>query len=419
MHQIRIRDAESQFSTTAKRAQRVQQYYSRELLEANADAVVLTDTDGIIFDVNQQMIEITGCARSKLIGSNWFDFCPDTLAAHVAFAHALTEAHIYNVDLAIKGRCGNETQITYNASSIYDRKANLIGVFATLRDLTELNCIKQSLEAKTVEVEHAAQMKSAFVATMSHELRTPLTAILGFSEALLCGILGNIAEGQKEYIRDIHDSGQHLLDLINDILDMAQIDAGMMQLHLETADLGDVVANCAASASPLTTSLIEVLVDDSTGPIVAELDLRKMQKMVGHMLSNAIKFSAPDGDIRLHVSKVPRSSVGRITDNQSLYGFPLAASEHGEFIQLTVHDSGVGISPQNLPDVFQPFTQIESGLARRFEGVGIGATMVQRLAELHDGTTAITSIEGEGTSFTVWLPIRKAKCLRRIKADRS
>jgi len=269
--------------------------------------------------------------------------------------------------------------------------------------------MRRDLEAKNIEVSGANQMKADFLANMSHELRTPLTAILGFSEALLCGILGNMGAEQREYIQDIHDSGQHLLQMISDILDLAKIDGGMMQLQLEAADIKDVLVHSVNDTNrQLPVPRIQIEIDLGDRASVSQLDLHKTQKIIDHMLSNAVKFSAPSGKVRIHACRVPRSAVGLIAGNMPQFGFPLPAGDHSEFIQLTVHDDGIGIPPQKLPQVFQIFNQLDSGLERRFEGVGLGASMVQRLAELQGGTTAIASSLGSGTSFVVWLPIRDA-----------
>ena len=124
------------------------------------------------------------------------------------------------------------------------------------------------------------------------------------------------------------------------------------------------------------------------------------------MLSNAAKFSAPNGQVSLHACRVPASSVGKLSTGGALYGLPLQANDPDDFVQLTIHDNGVGIAAENLPKAYDLFTQADSGLDRQYEGVGLGISMIQQLAELHGGTTAIASVKGAGTSFAVWLPVR-------------
>jgi signal transduction histidine kinase len=272
-------------------------------------------------------------------------------------------------------------------------------------DVNDIQHIEHALNARSLEGACADQMKSEFLATMSHELRTPLTAISGFSEALLLGLIGNVSDKQKEYIQDIYDSAQHLLGSITDILDQSKIDAGLLQLQFETSDLNDILLASVLDAVR-HPSQPRIDLDSGTAPFLAQLDVRNTKKIIDHMLSNAVKFSAPNGHVRIQVSRVPRNAVGTLTGKAPMYNFPLTASAFTEFLQLTVHDNGIGISEQNLPNVFRLFNQIDSGLERQFEGAGLGASLVKSLAELHGGTVAIASEEGVGTSFAVWLPLR-------------
>ena len=414
MHHSRISDSVSDIRATPKTAAHAQQYRGRTLIEANSDAVFITDTNGIISDVNEQMALMVGRTRSELIGSPCAAFFTDVVAAGLAFGRVLTEDRVANIELTVFSADASETAVLFNAATIYDRRKNLVGIFATVRDATEIKRMEQALVTKTNELACADKMKSEFLATMSHELRTPLTAILGFSEALLYGLLGNVTNAQKEYIQDIYDSGQHLLGSITDILDLSKIDAGLMDLHFETADLKDILSRSVSDvAGHFSQPRVEIDVDGGTSPFLAQLDLRNTKKIVDHMLSNAVKFSAPNGNVRIQAQRVPRSLVGQLEGKGPVYGFPLAASAYSEFLQLTVHDNGMGISPQDLPNVFQLFNQLDSGLERQFEGAGLGASMVQRLAALHEGTVAIASQEGKGTSFAVWLPLR-TECLSTL-----
>lgn len=386
---------------------REQQHYTRSLIEANVDASFMTDPNGIISDVNQQMIDITGCARSELIGLQCADFFTDAASAHAAFGKALSDGRVSEVELTVKARNGTETIVSYNAANIYDRSENLVGIFATVRDATEQKRIVKDLEAKDLELDRANRIKSEFLATMSHELRTPLNAIIGFSEALQHGILGTMCDRQKEYVQDIYNSGQHLLELINDILDLSKVEAGMMQLDLEAADLGEILSDTFSDFIKNTSEHhIQFELDVGPGLVSAQLDLRKTKQIIDHMLSNAVKFSAQDGNVCMQAHIVPRSSVGKLVGRGPAHGCAIAANDFSEFIQITVHDSGIGIAQQNLPKLFQSFSQIDSGLDRRFEGTGLGLSLVRQLAELHGGAVAVASLQGVGTSFAVWLPLR-------------
>ena len=149
----------------------------------------------------------------------------------------LTEHKVSDYELTVRAQNGDETVVSYNAATFHDRDRKLQGVFAAARDVTERKRFERALQEKNIELEHASRMKSEFLATMSHELRTPLNAIIGFSEALKDGLMGEMSDSQQEYIGDIFTSGQHLLSLINDILDLSKVEAGMMALELEPVDL--------------------------------------------------------------------------------------------------------------------------------------------------------------------------------------
>ncbi len=291
-------------------------------------------------------------------------------------------------------------------------------MFAAARDVTELKRFEQTLQQKNVELEDASRMKSEFLANMSHELRTPLNAIIGFSEVLRDGLIGEMTDQQRGFIGDIFSSGKHLLSLINDILDLSKVEAGKMTLDLEPVhgrrrcssnSLSIIREKAAARHIRLSMDAAEDL-----GSIQA--DARKVKQIVYNLLSNAVKFTGDGGQVTLRASRVPRADVGRLSGAGPGRSFPLADSEFADFLEISVTDSGIGISPEGLEQLFKPFSQIDSGLARKFEGTGLGLAMVKLLAELHGGTVAVESAVGEGSCFTVWLPLRAPTRPRRAPA---
>jgi len=386
---------------------RDQQFYTRSLIESNVDALMTTDPQGVITDVNQQMIALTGCTRDELIGAPFKSFFTDPAEAEVAIKRVLAEGKLNDFELTLRSLDGTETSVSYNAATFRNRERKLQGVFAAARDVTERKRFEQALQAKNVELEHATRMKSEFLATMSHELRTPLNAIIGFSEALRDGFIGPLTDVQQEYTDDISTSGQHLLSLINDILDLSKVEAGMMALELEPVDVNALLATSLVivreKASAQRVSL-QLEAEPDLG--VPQLDPRKTKQIVYNLLSNAVKFGANGGVVTLRARRVPRSAVGALPGDWPVHNFPLAESEHTEFLELAVRDGGIGISRENMAKLFQAFSQIDSSLARKFEGTGLGLVMVKQLAELHGGSVAVASAEGEGSCFTVWLPLR-------------
>jgi PAS domain S-box-containing protein len=389
---------------------RDQQFYTRSLLESNIDALMTTDPRGIITDVNNQMETLTGCTRDELIGAPFKNYFTDSSRAEAGINRVLNEGKVKNYELTARARDGTLTVVSYNATTFHDRDRNLQGVFAAARDMTELKRFEQTLQMKNIELENASRMKSEFLANMSHELRTPLNAIIGFSEVLKDGLIGDVSDQQQAFIGDIFNSGKHLLSLINDILDLSKVEAGKMMIDLEPADLSSLFANSLSIVREKAAARnvrLSMEVAENLGPV--ETDARKLKQIVYNLLSNAVKFSNEGGEVVLRAGRVPRAKVGELSGFGMGRSFPLAESDFAEFVEITVTDSGIGISPDGLEQLFKPFSQIDSGLARKFEGTGLGLAMVKLLADLQDGAVGVESAVGKGSCFTTWLPLRHAK----------
>ena len=279
----------------------------------------------------------------------------------------------------------------------------------------ELRTHSGELLQKNQLLRMADQAKSDFLANMSHELRTPLNAVIGFSELLKDGVLGELAPEQTDAARDIFESGQHLLSLINDILDLSKVEAGMMKLDLEATDLQNLLQNALgvvrekAAAHQISVS---VEVDPDYPPVY--LDHRKVKQILYNLLSNAVKFNVKGGRVVLRAKR-----HGDLKDPE-FSGFPC-------WLEISVADTGIGISRKDLDRLFQPFVQADSGLNRHYEGTGLGLSLLKRLSELHGGRVSVESVPGEGSTFHVWLPWRNdsedsseeiTPALPKKKADR-
>ncbi|HEY0284843.1 MAG TPA: PAS domain S-box protein, partial [Vicinamibacterales bacterium] len=386
---------------------RDQHFYTRSLIESNIDALATTDPRGIITDVNKQMESLTGCTRDELIGAPFKNHFTDSARAEAGISRVLNEGKVTNYELTARARDGKTTVVSYNATTFHDRDRSLQGVFAAARDVTELKRFEQTLQQKNVELEDASRMKSEFLANMSHELRTPLNAIIGFSEVLRDGLMGEMTDQQRGFIGDIFSSGKHLLSLINDILDLSKVEAGKMTLDLEPVAIKSL---CADSLSIIrekaVTRGIRLTMDAAKELGTIHADPRKVKQILYNLLSNAMKFTTDGGDVTLRVTRVTRREVGQLSGPWIGRTFPTAENEFVEFLKISVTDSGIGISAEGLQRLFRPFSQIDSGLARKFEGTGLGLAMVKLLAELHGGAVAVESAVGEGSCFSVWLPLR-------------
>lgn len=247
--------------------------------------------------------------------------------------------------------------------------------------------------------EEANRMKTEFLANMSHELRTPLTAIIGFSEILRDGLAGPVTPRQEDYAGEILSSGQHLLELINDILDLTKVEAGRMTLQLTPADVHSILAASLAIVRERAQAhriSLELEIDPSIASVA--LDERKLKQITFNLLSNAVKFTPEGGKVRLAAHRVFRDEI-------PADALPV---KYGSYLEISVTDTGPGISAEDQKRLFQSFVQLDGGLARQHEGTGLGLALVRRLAELHGGAVGLESRPGEGARFSVWLPYRDA-----------
>jgi signal transduction histidine kinase len=235
----------------------------------------------------------------------------------------------------------------------------------------------------TEEIQAANQAKSDFLANMSHELRAPLSAIIGFSQVLKDGLAGKLSAQQQDYCCDIFNSGQHLLSLIKDILDLSKIEAGKMTLELEKSDISMLFEN---SLSIVREKALAHNIDLNKSIAVdlgaAMIDVRKFKQMVYNLLANAVKFTPDGGSVWL---KAQKTSAGQL--------------------EFSVADTGIGIGEKDIPRLFNPFEQLDSSLERKYEGTGLGLSMVKRLVELNGGTVSVRSELGKGSCFTVRIPL--------------
>jgi signal transduction histidine kinase/putative methionine-R-sulfoxide reductase with GAF domain len=254
----------------------------------------------------------------------------------------------------------------------------------------------REIEEKSAQLEAANRHKSEFLANMSHELRTPLNAIIGFSEVLTEQMFGELNDKQMEYLRDIHSSGQHLLTLINDVLDLSKIEAGKMELELSCFDLGLLLEHSSTLVRERAQRhglALTLDVGEGLGEWVA--DARKLKQAVINLLSNAVKFTPAGGSVTLRA--------------RHLNGY---SGRAGDWAEVSVIDTGIGIKPEDQALVFEEFRQASGDVLRKSEGTGLGLALVKRFVELHGGQIALRSAPGAGSTFTMTLPQHEMKVLQ-------
>lgn len=269
----------------------------------------------------------------------------------------------------------------------------------------QLRLKSEEIAAKNARLEESNRMKSEFMANMSHELRTPLNSIIGFSEAIQAGLAGEVNPKQHEYAGDILNSGQHLLELINDILDISKIEAGMMTLELDAVEVSSLLHNSLSVVREKVAAnriALQSFIPEDLG--IVYMDGRKCKQIIYNLLSNAAKFTPSGGTILLRAKKVGRDAVMAFPGISPTKAAWTAKFE--QYIEISVTDTGIGISKSDSSKLFQPFIQLDASLSRKYEGTGLGLAIIKKLAELHDGTVGVESEPGKGSCFTVWLPCR-------------
>jgi signal transduction histidine kinase len=304
---------------------------------------------------------------------------PDTVVEPTVLAIAVAAIAILIVALGLVGALVDS-----------HLSARAIGEAERLRAyIVELENTKSRLEQTTESLTHAldaaaaaSQAKSAFLAAMSHELRTPLNAVIGFSDLLIMETFGSLGSARnKEYAKDIHSSGKHLLALINDILDMARIDAGEGKLNEEPVSLRELITNTLRMiAHQAEMGDIRLSEDTDSRVSFVRADERRLKQVLINLLGNAVKFTNPGGEVCVRVF------------------------ESGRELVISVTDTGIGMAASDIPVALERFGQIDSTLARRYEGTGLGLPLAKQLAELHGGRLNIESCVGVGTIVTVALP---------------
>ncbi len=377
---------------------RDQQFYTRSLIESNIDAIMTTDPAGIITDVNKQMETLTGCTRDELVGAPFKNYFTDPERAEAAIRLVLAEKTLSNYELTARARNGTETAVSYNASTFYDRDRTLQGVFAAARDITERERLYQMLQEKNVELENARNVadkanlaKTDFLSSMSHELRTPLNAVLGFAQVIESGSPPP-TPSQKRSVEQILKAGWYLLELINEILDLARIESGRLALSREPVSIQQVMQDCKAMIEPQAQRRgigMQFPSFDPAGFVLA--DRTRLKQVLINLLFNAIKYNKSGGTVVVDCKAVPPHSV-----------------------RISVSDAGEGIPPEKLAQLFQPFNRLGKEVGME-EGTGIGLVVAKRLVELMGGVIGVDSTVGVGTVF--WVELGLCAPPRAAEAD--
>ncbi|MEA5622237.1 response regulator [Nostoc sp. UHCC 0251] len=400
--------------------------HNRDLREAifneSADAIFLVDPQTrLTLDCNRQAVELFEAAdKNQLINING-----QTLQ-HRPFTASETDVIV--TDMQLKGVWSREIEyitlqgkifwgnIAAKTITVAGRTMNLVRIAdiseqqAALRERkqaeAQLRHTNEQLAKANVELARATRLKDEFLANMSHELRTPLNAILGMSEGLQESVFGSINERQAKAIATIERSGRHLLELINDILDLSKIESGKLELQLSDISVRSLCdASLALVKQMALKKNIRLSIHVSENLDSIQVDDRRLRQVLINLLSNAVKFTPEGGSVTLKVRLEGAGGVGEAGEAGGV-NFALAPLSTSCFPKLCFHvtDTGIGIAAEEIGKLFQPFIQLDSSLNRQYSGTGLGLALVKQIVTLHGGTASVSSKVGEGSCFTVRIP---------------
>ncbi len=375
----------------------------REILEAAPDAILQVDSQGRIILLNRVAEDMFGYAREELLGQRVEVLIPEELRgnhdAHRAHYHKHPMTRAMGSGLMLEGVRKDGSRFPVEISLSPSDSPDGLRVTAIIRDTTERRVAEErlrrvreeytqrlaetnaELEMTNRELERANRLKTEFLASMSHELRTPLHTIIGFSELLGEELEGPLNEKQRRFVQHIHKDSLHLLELINDILDISKIEAGRLELRREAFDFAALVAESLASVRGLAEAKSQRLEAELDVPTAVDADRLRIKQVLVNLLSNAIKFTPEGGRIRVE------------------------ANVQDSCVEISVSDDGIGIPAEEQEFIFDKFHQVGATTKGIREGTGLGLAITKRLIEEHGGTIQVKSQIQKGSTFVITLPV--------------
>ena len=382
--------------------------YARSLIEASTDPLVTISPEGKITDVNEASEKVIGEQRDKLIGTDFSDYFTEPEKARKGYTEAFDKGAVSDYPLTIRNKSGKLTDVHYNASVYKDDKGIVLGVVAAARDVTDQKRIATELieskvfaelateiaeeaklkaECATKIAEDAVKAKQQFLSNMSHEIRTPMNAIIGFTKVVL---KTELTDKQKEYLSAIKVSGDALIVLINDILDLAKVDAGKMSFEKTPFKMASSISSMLhLFETKIQEKNLKLIKNyDANIPEVLIGDPVRLHQIILNLVSNAVKFTL----------------IGEITVSIKLFH----ENQETIIIEFAISDTGIGISETSIVAIFDDFQKASSGTSRLYGGTGLGLAIVKQLVEQQGGTIHVESEFDKGSTFSFCLPFLKS-----------
>jgi PAS domain S-box-containing protein len=358
----------------------------RIITEAMPQIVWTASADGQADWYNERWFDFTGLPRERGMGDGWTSVIhPDDVVPTARAWHAAVSlGELYEIEHRIRTADGSFRWLLSRAVPLRNYQGDVVRWFGTATDIHEQKMAQVELQAARDSAEAASRAKSQFLAVISHELRTPLTAVIGYSDLLETGVLGELQEAQKQPLARIRHSAWHLVALIDEILSFSKAEAGKEQVRLQETDAADVVDSVVSLLEPEASRRGVRLNGHVTAPVRVITDSGKLRQIVMNLVGNAVKFT-DHGEVNV-----------------------LLEARDGGTVTIRVRDTGPGIPSDQLERIFEPFTQCDQGLTREKGGAGLGLAVSRRLARLLGGDVYVESVPGRGSTFTVTLPARPA-----------
>jgi PAS domain S-box-containing protein len=369
------------------------------LVENLNEIVYALDKNATITYISPNVESISGYKPKEVIGKNFVDFVhPDDIKGRIEQFRKVILGIDKPSEYRFLTKDGDAIWVRTNAKPLI-KDGNVAGVLGVLTFIADLKEAERKLRETNqrlkdavlranemaVQAEYANKTKSQFLANMSHELRTPLNSVIGFSDILLNEIKGELNDFQKKYVSNISKSGNHLLSLINEILDISKIEAGKIELVCEKFDLYSVFSEIGSIISPLARKKsIDLEIEKQDDGIEINADKSKIKQVIFNLLSNAIKFTEKDGKVSISARKIDRN-----------------------WVEIAVKDTGIGIPEDKLDEIFDPFMQVDASSSRKYEGTGLGLGLVKKIVQIHGGEIRVESEIGRGSIFRFTIPMKR------------
>ncbi|MBF0558578.1 MAG: response regulator [Nitrospirae bacterium] len=398
--------------------------YLKNVLDHSADIIMTTNLDAEIVEFNSGATRQLGYSKEEVEGMKAAKLWAKPEERLEVMEILERDGYVANYETQLRTKHGAFIDVNLSLAILKDGEGRVLGTVGISKDITEKKRLEKAVEERNAELqelnekledkvfertkdlekanrelERSNMLKSRFISTISHELRTPLNSILGFSELLLDEVSGSLTERQKRHVSNIYSSGTHLLQLINNVLDIAKIESGKIELHYESFLVGHAVAEVETVIRSLVEKRKQTLTVKADGVPFIIADKIKFKQILYNLISNAVKFTPEGGKITVEAEVVTAAALPAPTRNLALY------QDKNDFLKLSVKDTGIGIRKEDLERVFSEFEQGDSSLSRKYEGTGLGLALSKRLVELHGGEIFVESEEGVGSTFTVIMPL--------------